>query len=105
MLSSVTRYTAICIGYFGEPPNRGDARAFFRRVRVVPWGLDPARFPLAAARRARTIRRTVTLFMAAVAGEFIKGFHVAHEACRLLRRCAPTSSWWSRSPAGAGADR
>ncbi len=26
-----------------------------------------------------------TLFMAAVAGEFIKGFHIAHEACRLLR--------------------
>ncbi len=27
----------------------------------------------------------VTLFMAAVAGEVIKGFHVAHEACRILR--------------------
>ncbi|MFI5461574.1 MAG: glycosyltransferase, partial [Isosphaerales bacterium] len=27
-----------------------------------------------------------TLFMAAVAGEFIKGFHVAHEACRILRQ-------------------
>ena len=26
-----------------------------------------------------------TLFMAAVAGEVIKGFHVAHEACRILR--------------------
>jgi len=28
----------------------------------------------------------VTLFMAAVAGEFIKGYHVAHEACRILRK-------------------
>jgi len=28
----------------------------------------------------------VTLFMAAVAGEFIKGFHIAHEACRILRQ-------------------
>jgi glycosyltransferase involved in cell wall biosynthesis len=27
----------------------------------------------------------VTLFMAAVAGEVIKGFHVVHEACRILR--------------------
>jgi hypothetical protein len=26
------------------------------------------------------------VFMAAVAGEFIKGYHVAHEACRLLRQ-------------------
>ena len=29
--------------------------------------------------------RRTTLFMAAVAGEVIKGFHVAHEACRILR--------------------
>ena len=29
--------------------------------------------------------RLTRLFMAAVAGEFIKGFHIAHEACRLLR--------------------
>jgi len=28
----------------------------------------------------------VKLFMAAVAGEFIKGYHVAHEACRILRQ-------------------
>jgi glycosyltransferase involved in cell wall biosynthesis len=27
-----------------------------------------------------------TLFMAAVAGEFIKRYHVAHEACRILRQ-------------------
>ena len=31
-------------------------------------------------------KSVVTLFMAAVAGEVIKGFHVAHEACRLLRQ-------------------
>ena len=30
--------------------------------------------------------RMTTLFMAAVAGEFIKGYHVAHEACRILRQ-------------------
>jgi len=35
-----------------------------------------------AAHDAKTV---VTLFMAAVAGEVIKGFHVAHEACGILR--------------------
>jgi len=30
--------------------------------------------------------RSAVLFIAAVASEFIKGFHVAHEACRILRR-------------------
>jgi len=34
---------------------------------------------------SRSERRHL-LFMAAVAGETIKGFHVAHEACRLLRQ-------------------
>ena len=35
---------------------------------------------------ARPGARTVTtLFIAAVAGETIKGFHIAHEACRILR--------------------
>ena len=33
-----------------------------------------------------TAKPVATLFMAAVAGEVIKGFHVAHEACRLLRQ-------------------
>ena len=27
----------------------------------------------------------------------MKGFHVAHEACRLLRESRPTSNWWSPS--------
>ena len=59
---------------------------FSRRVRVVPWGLDPARFPWPPPDEPRNHPETITLFMAAVAGEFIKGFHVAHEACRLLRQ-------------------
>ena len=73
------------------------------RVCVVPWGIDPARFPWAAGlspsrgdlpvhvecggRETRAHQsRAVRLFMAAVAGETIKGYHVAHEACRLLRQ-------------------
>jgi glycosyltransferase involved in cell wall biosynthesis len=79
---------------------------YARRVRVVPWGMDPARFPWppdggpeggrptvgldgGVLRRAPTggaAPAVVSLFMAAVHGEVIKGFHVAHEACRLLRQ-------------------
>ena len=86
---------------------------FARRVCIVPWGIDPARFRWArvsgqssvvssleegaeadacvAQKEPRTpedaveSNRKTTLFMAAVAGEVIKGFHVAHEACRILR--------------------
>jgi len=114
---------------------------YARSVRVVPWGMDPARFPWPppeqggagrlgtsegeVGRPAPSARptasageeggvgrpstqeggvgrpspsadrpppsaegpaRSAVLFMAAVASEFIKGFHVAHEACRILRR-------------------
>ena len=59
------------------------------RVCVVPWGLDSARFPWPVG-NAEAVTRPgngpLRLFMAAVAGEFIKGFHVAHEACRILRQ-------------------
>ena len=41
--------------------------------------MRPGDFSLEAA-------TVISLFMAAVQGEFIKGYHVAHEACRLLRR-------------------
>ena len=84
---------------------------FARNVRVVPWGMDPSRFPWPLADglgegrpsveledgvgrpapRAEPVPGAntvlaVTLFMAAVQGEFIKGYHIAHEACRLLRQ-------------------
>ncbi len=86
---------------------------FARRVCIVPWGIDPARFAspgvsgqlsvvsglvdgaagdACAARHesrppgdAVVPNRPIRLFMAAVAGEVIKGFHVAQEACRILR--------------------
>ena len=68
---------------------------YARRVCVVPWGIDAGRFPwpgdhLATDNgqrtRDQTANRPSTLFMAAVAGETIKGYYVAHEACRLLRQ-------------------
>ncbi len=65
---------------------------FANQVRIVPWGIDPARFPWPASGDRDSApaedsgdKRVATLFMAAVAGETIKGFHVAHEACRILR--------------------
>ncbi len=61
---------------------------FSSEVRVVPWGLDRERFPWPPPEPARSGETAggppAMLFMAAVAGEFIKGFHVAHEACRIL---------------------
>ena len=61
---------------------------YAHNVRVVPWGMDPARFPWPPPdeSRASSPEGTVTLFMAAVTGEFIKGFHILHEACRRLRQ-------------------
>ena len=69
---------------------------YARRVCIVPWGIDRRGFrgrrmtgmdgalakPMPLGKKSP---RLLTLFMAAVAGEVIKGFHVAHEACRLLR--------------------
>jgi glycosyltransferase involved in cell wall biosynthesis len=59
---------------------------YARRVCVVPWGMDPARFswPPPAMERPQTGAKR--LFMAAVVNEFMKGFHVLHEACTRLWR-------------------
>jgi glycosyltransferase involved in cell wall biosynthesis len=58
-----------------------------RDVRVVPWGMNVARFPWTPADHVRDEppNRVTRLFMAAIAGEFIKGYHVAHDACARLR--------------------
>ena len=77
-----------------NPLVAGLVEPYARSVRVVPWGMDSSRFPWPPPDRkgsetgrgptAQTAK--TTLFMAAVQGEFIKGYHVAQEACRLLRR-------------------
>ncbi len=61
---------------------------YARRVCVVPWGMDPARFPWPppATGQARTEPARTLLFMAAVIPEAMKGFHVLHEACARLWR-------------------
>jgi len=90
-----------------NPLTAGMLEPYARRVCVVPWGIDAGRFSWAAdgeacagrpavapeggdpsgvGRPAPNGKRPASLIMAAVAGEFIKGFHIAHEACRLLRQ-------------------
>ena len=61
---------------------------YARQVHVIPWGMDTARFPWPPPDESgpKPENSPATLFMAAVAGEFIKGAHVAHEACRILRQ-------------------
>jgi glycosyltransferase involved in cell wall biosynthesis len=55
---------------------------YARRVCVVPWGMDPARFPWPPP---ETPQRPLTrIFQAAVVGEAMKGFRVLHEACARL---------------------
>jgi glycosyltransferase involved in cell wall biosynthesis len=58
---------------------------YCRRVCVVPWGMDPARFPWPPPEdqpRPQPVR--TRLFMAALVQEAMKGFHVLHEACARL---------------------
>jgi glycosyltransferase involved in cell wall biosynthesis len=58
---------------------------YARRVCVVPWGMDPARFPWPPLTQPQMDGRPVTsIFIAALVEEFMKGFHVLHEACRRL---------------------
>jgi len=70
-----------------NPLTAGMLEPYASRVCVVPWGIDAGRFPWPAdgVLRNKPPGGPTRLFMAAVAGETIKGFHVAHEACRLLR--------------------
>jgi glycosyltransferase involved in cell wall biosynthesis len=57
------------------------------RVEVVPWGMDPARFPWPAPEEPalRSDPKLTTIFMAGLPGEYIKGFRVLHDACQILR--------------------
>ena len=61
---------------------------YCRDVRVVPWGMDPARFPWPPPAEPRDPARAgvVAFFLAALVNEYMKGFHIAREACRILRR-------------------
>lgn len=54
------------------------------RVRVVPWGMDPARFPWTPDAANPVERPRKVLFQAGVLEEPMKGFAVLHAACQRL---------------------
>jgi glycosyltransferase involved in cell wall biosynthesis len=58
---------------------------YARRVRVVTAGMDPARFPWPPPGGERPADRPVkTILFAGLVDEWMKGFHVLHEACARL---------------------
>jgi glycosyltransferase involved in cell wall biosynthesis len=56
---------------------------YARQVFVVPWGMDPGRFPWPPAKRdePETDKPKTRFFMAAVVEEYMKGYRVLHDAC------------------------
>jgi len=58
---------------------------FAKDVRVVTAGMDPGRFPWPPPNRPIQDGKTRILF-AGVVQERMKGFHILHEACELLRK-------------------
>jgi glycosyltransferase involved in cell wall biosynthesis len=59
-------------------------RPFCRRVQVVPWGMNPDRFPMPAAATATRAGSRLTIFQAGLVQEAIKGYNVLHVACERL---------------------
>ncbi len=54
-------------------------------VQVVPWGMDPERFPWPVPPRPDDPDRPVVIFQAGAIGEYMKGYHVLQAACERLR--------------------
>jgi glycosyltransferase involved in cell wall biosynthesis len=74
------------------------------RVRVVPWGMDPERFPAPRPKppASRGGTHTLAVFQAGVVNEFMKGFHVLRAACdRLWRRRQDFELIATGEPAGS----
>jgi glycosyltransferase involved in cell wall biosynthesis len=70
------------------------------RVKVVPWGMDPARFPRADTAPPPDRERKV-VFQAGVVDEPMKGFAVLHAACaRLWQKRRDFELVATGSPAG-----
>jgi glycosyltransferase involved in cell wall biosynthesis len=70
-----------------NPATKALLEPYASRVEVVPWGMDTARFPWPPPEEP-TLRPDpglTTLFMAGLPDEYIKGFRVLHDACRILR--------------------
>ena len=83
-----------------NPLTEAMLQPFARRVRVVPWGMDPARFPWPPpdrARRDQSGERPRPRSWRRWPGSSSRASTSRHEACRLLAQRARTSSWSSRS--------
>jgi glycosyltransferase involved in cell wall biosynthesis len=57
---------------------------YAKTVKVVPWGMDPARFPWTPDAERPPERPRKIVFQAGVVHEAIKGFAVLHTACARL---------------------
>jgi glycosyltransferase involved in cell wall biosynthesis len=57
---------------------------YARSVRVVTSGMDPARFPWPWPNEDAVCSSRQIIFFAGLVEEWMKGFHVLHEACGLL---------------------
>ncbi len=61
-------------------------KPYTSRVRVIPWGMDPERFPWPLPETPDEPGRPKVIFQAGVIGEPMKGFPVLHAACEQLWR-------------------
>lgn len=57
---------------------------YARYVAVVPWGMDPARFPQPVAQNEDREHRPLRVFQAGLPDEPMKGFAILHTACARL---------------------
>jgi glycosyltransferase involved in cell wall biosynthesis len=87
-----------------NPLTESLVRPYARDVRVVTAGMDPARFPWPwPDEPARVPEAPRTVFFAGLVDEWMKGFHVLREACRLLwQRRQDFELVATGEPAGAG---
>ncbi len=71
-----------------NPLTEALVRPYAKNVNVVTAGMDPARFPwpLPDAADAASEGRPLRLLFAGLVDEWMKGFHVLHDACSLLWR-------------------
>ena len=86
---------------------------FAPRVQVVPWGMDPDRFPWPSYTQMPPARPRKVVLMAGVIEEPMKGFAVLHAACarlwprrkdfELVATGEPAGAWTSSHALPAGA--
>jgi len=69
-----------------NPLSEAMVSPYCRQVKVITAGMDPARFPTSGGDVAPRIPGKQMLLFAGLVSEWMKGFHVLHEACTQLWR-------------------